>query len=356
MRIVRNNSSYMYTPKPGFTIVELLIVVVVIAILAAITIVAYNGITKRANDSSIQSTLSQAVQKIESYKINNDGTLYPPTLTAAGLENLTNTDGRTYAYSISSDSTQFCLALSQSGRTYYSSNISLSPKTGICTAGVGVPGSGDVAVDGSSTPTAPPAAVTYSIFDGQVPFTPKMYGDGGGSLKIGNRFYTTENSGINVTGLRVYNPTVYDASSSPSSALSPTITAWAYTHDWVGSVINSGATFAQSPVATKTYSGTRTAGTWTDIMFDTPITLAKINSASGPADLITIAIQYAGGNNYVFATGLPGPDGLDGRQSTARPGTYLSEHYAIGRGVISLSSGEVNSHYGIDILYTPVMP
>ncbi|MCB8045019.1 prepilin-type N-terminal cleavage/methylation domain-containing protein [Microbacterium oxydans] len=32
----------------GFTIVELMIVVVVIAILAAITIVAYNGIQKRA--------------------------------------------------------------------------------------------------------------------------------------------------------------------------------------------------------------------------------------------------------------------------------------------------------------------
>jgi prepilin-type N-terminal cleavage/methylation domain-containing protein len=35
-------------PRQGFTIVELLIVVIVIAILAAITIVAYNGITNRA--------------------------------------------------------------------------------------------------------------------------------------------------------------------------------------------------------------------------------------------------------------------------------------------------------------------
>ena len=39
----------------GFTIVELLIVIVIIAILAAITIVAYNGITQRANTSSAQS-------------------------------------------------------------------------------------------------------------------------------------------------------------------------------------------------------------------------------------------------------------------------------------------------------------
>lgn len=37
--------------RAGFTIVELLVVIVVIAILAAITVVSYNGITTRANES-----------------------------------------------------------------------------------------------------------------------------------------------------------------------------------------------------------------------------------------------------------------------------------------------------------------
>lgn len=49
----------------GFTIVELLIVVVVIAILAAITIVAYNGIRQRAENSAQQSELSQLQRKIQ---------------------------------------------------------------------------------------------------------------------------------------------------------------------------------------------------------------------------------------------------------------------------------------------------
>lgn len=41
----------------GFTIVELLIVVVVIAILAAISVVAYTGIQNRAYDSAVQADL-----------------------------------------------------------------------------------------------------------------------------------------------------------------------------------------------------------------------------------------------------------------------------------------------------------
>lgn len=51
----------------GFTIVELLIVIVVIAILAAITIVAYNGIQNRAKTSSGQAAASNVQKKVESY-------------------------------------------------------------------------------------------------------------------------------------------------------------------------------------------------------------------------------------------------------------------------------------------------
>ena len=46
----------------GFTIVELLIVIVVIAILAAITVVAYNGIQSRARTATVESDL-QAIKK-----------------------------------------------------------------------------------------------------------------------------------------------------------------------------------------------------------------------------------------------------------------------------------------------------
>ena len=52
----------------GFTIVELLIVIVVIAILAAITIVAFNGVTARANTSSAQAAAATVIKKVEAYQ------------------------------------------------------------------------------------------------------------------------------------------------------------------------------------------------------------------------------------------------------------------------------------------------
>jgi prepilin-type N-terminal cleavage/methylation domain-containing protein len=64
----------------GFTIVELLIVIVVIGILAAITIVAYNGIQGRAQIASIQSDLSGNVNKFEMYKLDDANAAYPTTL------------------------------------------------------------------------------------------------------------------------------------------------------------------------------------------------------------------------------------------------------------------------------------
>lgn len=46
----------------GFTIVELLVVIVVIAILAAISVVAYTGIQNRAADSAAESEAQQFIQ------------------------------------------------------------------------------------------------------------------------------------------------------------------------------------------------------------------------------------------------------------------------------------------------------
>ena len=61
----------MKRAQAGFTIVELLIVIVIIGILAAITIVAYNGIQERANFSKSQSDLSALNKAIQLYYADN---------------------------------------------------------------------------------------------------------------------------------------------------------------------------------------------------------------------------------------------------------------------------------------------
>jgi prepilin-type N-terminal cleavage/methylation domain-containing protein len=336
-------SSFKYNTsllKNGFTIVELLIVVVVIAILAAISIVAYSGITKSANNSALQETLTQTARKIEIYKVNSTTGQLPLTLSDAGVT-LTNGNGALYSYSVSSDATQYCLAASKTGRTYYISSSVTSPKTGICNGSSGTTGTGDVATDGLSS-----TASFFSIFNGASPGTTQtVYTDGGGSLKVGNRFYTSDAAGIKVRGVRIYNPP-----SSDTTFLSLGVTAYAYVNDWTNSTVLAGASLSSTPVATKAYSLTRTAGTWTDILFDSPFTLPKISSSAGAADLLTLAVQYAGGNHYVFVT--PTPNGGNTQESSIKAGTYLAEHPGLGRGVNTINLGvSTDSYYGIDLIF-----
>lgn len=65
----------------GFTIVELLIVIVVISILTAITVVAYNGVQNRARTVAAQSAAATVTKKAEAY--NAEEGSYP--LTSAAL-------------------------------------------------------------------------------------------------------------------------------------------------------------------------------------------------------------------------------------------------------------------------------
>ena len=59
----------MHKTKSGFTLVELLIVIVVIALLAAIAIVAYNGIQVRARDTQRKQDIAQIEKALELFYI-----------------------------------------------------------------------------------------------------------------------------------------------------------------------------------------------------------------------------------------------------------------------------------------------
>ncbi len=115
----------------GFTIVELLIVVVVIAILAAITVVSFNGITQRANQSSLQSSAKQIAGRINLYKVET-GT-YPSDLQELGVnQTLYGNPKNLWAYTTASDS--YCLSVgsSDSTSTYHISDITGTVESGLC--------------------------------------------------------------------------------------------------------------------------------------------------------------------------------------------------------------------------------
>ena len=74
--------------QSGFTIVELLIVIVVIAILAAISIVAYNGIQNRGRASAAQSASNSLDKKAEIYNaVNGQYPITTSVITGTATQN-----------------------------------------------------------------------------------------------------------------------------------------------------------------------------------------------------------------------------------------------------------------------------
>lgn len=79
------NINFKKAREQGFTIVELLIVIIVIAILAALVISAYGGVTNRANATNAKASASAVQKKAVAYATDNDGN-YP---TLANLNSYT---------------------------------------------------------------------------------------------------------------------------------------------------------------------------------------------------------------------------------------------------------------------------
>lgn len=97
----------------GFTIVELLIVIVVIAILAAITVVSYNGISSRAKEAALKSDLRSGAEQLGVAQAETGS--YPADTSA-----VKKSDGTTFTYT--SGTTTFCLQATNSqlaGKSFY---------------------------------------------------------------------------------------------------------------------------------------------------------------------------------------------------------------------------------------------
>ncbi len=122
----------------GFTIVELLIVVVVIGILAAIVVVAYTGITARANGAAAASNAASVQKVADAYAADTGNGSYP---TLAQLTGWTTGVARVPA-GITVNSAALTAALAGDGKTIQ--YLPRSGNTGACIrywdAGASTPG------------------------------------------------------------------------------------------------------------------------------------------------------------------------------------------------------------------------
>jgi prepilin-type N-terminal cleavage/methylation domain-containing protein len=168
----------------GFTIVELLIVIVIIGILAAITVVAYNGIQERAHAAMLSSDLQAGAKQLKlHYAANNT---YPTTMAEANEgKGLKSSDGVTLRYSTSGDT--FCLSATN-GSSIYMATEQASPSAGSCVnIALGASATNAYLTDGITTTNpyygtgAIPASVTVTLSSAQDVSTVKVwhyYADG----------------------------------------------------------------------------------------------------------------------------------------------------------------------------------
>ena len=115
--------------QQGFTIVELLIVIVIIGILATISIVAYNNVNDKARELSAQSSAKQLFSKLAAYEVEK-GT-FPSTLDDINIKDSGST---TYQYRVdnSSNPKTWCSTVTVGSKSTYVSNSQATPVAGGC--------------------------------------------------------------------------------------------------------------------------------------------------------------------------------------------------------------------------------
>lgn len=290
----------LYAKNAGFTIIELLVVIIVIAILATLTLVGYNGVRQRANETTIKADLHNAL-----VALSNDNTLkgtYPSSVaTANNGKGLDASPGTTYQYTYDSVTNSFCLTATNSNLSYYTSSSNTSLLKGACSGHV------DAAAPG-------PAPVTW---------TQVVAGD---SFSTGLRSDNTMYSwGVNPTGQFSNNATSTTAVSTPQADTLTGVTS--------GQTITSiGATTSSSSNAT--LLAVDSAGSMYGWGYNNTGQTGVGNTTS-PLKLLTKLTAFAGKTMTQTAAGLLHSVGLD---STGKVYTWGDNTYGqLGNGTTTSS-------------------
>ena len=105
----------------GYSIVELVVVIVVIGILATIVIVSYNGVQNRAIANSLRSDLNNASDFLRVDRTLSSTGVFPTTLAAAnGGMGVKASSGTAFTYTVNNTNTPktFCLTATKNAQSY----------------------------------------------------------------------------------------------------------------------------------------------------------------------------------------------------------------------------------------------
>jgi prepilin-type N-terminal cleavage/methylation domain-containing protein len=229
----------------GFTIVELLIVIIVIAILSTLAIVSYNGIKIRAQTAVVQTDLDGAAKTLEIYKNGTSSTItYPPDLATA---NLKSSSGTIFQYTYTSSTNSYCLSATNGSIAYNITSSSNVPTSGVCP--------GDSPPGGYTPPTGWSSIASGGVHSCGI-YTGKIYCWGAntwGQLGDGTNTTSTVPVAVVTTGALSGKTmaSVY-ASGNNSCALSIDGLAYCWGYNAQGMLGNGTTTNTNTPVAVTT--------------------------------------------------------------------------------------------------------
>lgn len=124
-------TQYIRKHSQGFTIVELIIVIVVIGILAAITIISYSIVTTNARAQAVSTDLQSVASQLAKSK--SDNGRFPATSDFSTMITPTNTSGKTtYTYNYNETTGAYCLVATGYGASYYVTDTKSQPTAGSC--------------------------------------------------------------------------------------------------------------------------------------------------------------------------------------------------------------------------------
>lgn len=122
------------TYTAGFTIVELLIIVAVIAILASITIVSYNAVTNNSRQQAVATDLQAVSTELTKFKSEN-GTFPTPTVFTSDISKANSSGQTVFTYGYNSATGVYCLRAIAYGKSFYLTSKNSTVVEGACPVG-----------------------------------------------------------------------------------------------------------------------------------------------------------------------------------------------------------------------------